>query len=116
MIAHLVLFRLKAGLSAAERAELIRAFDAGLRTIPSVRRARVGRRMLHGAGYESTAADFPYAAELEFDDVEGLQTYLRHAAHEGPAQRFFALTEATMVFDYEMVEGAAVAPAAAGWA
>lgn len=115
MIAHLVLFRLRAGLSAVERADLIQAFDAGLRTIPSVRRARVGRRVLHGAGYEPAASDFPYVAELAFDDVEGLQAYLRHAAHEGPAQRFFALTEATMVFDYEMVEGEAVAAAAASW-
>jgi len=115
VIAHLVLFRLRTDLSAADRTALIQAFDAGLRTIPSVRRASVGRRQVHGAGYEGAAPDFPYAAVLEFDDVEALQAYLRHAAHAAPAQQFFAATEATMVFDYEMVEGDAVAAAAARW-
>ncbi len=115
MIAHLVLFRLRTDLSSAERAALIQAFDAGLRTIPSVRRASVGRRQLHGAGYEGAVPDLPYAALLEFEDGDALQAYLQHAAHAAPAQQFFAATEATMIVDYEMVEGEAVAAAAAHW-
>src|SRR5207253_9999969 len=52
MIAHVVLFRPRTDVSAADRRALALAFERALRAIPSVRRCQVGRRLLHGAGYE----------------------------------------------------------------
>jgi hypothetical protein len=53
-----------------------------LREIPTVRRADVGRRVRHGAGYEAAAREpSEYFAVLAFDDLEGLRMYLEHAAH-----------------------------------
>ena len=40
---------------------------------------RIGRRVRHGAGYELSAADAAdYLVAIDFDDVVGLQAYLRH--------------------------------------
>jgi hypothetical protein len=115
VIAHVVLFTPRRNLPPAERSELARSFERALRDIPSLRRAHVGRRSLHGAGYEAAAPDYSHAAILEFDDHAGLQAYLQHSAHSEPAQRFFAAAEATQILDYEMVEGSGVADAAVGW-
>ena len=66
------------------------ALTVAIRDIPSVRRARIGRRVTHGRPYEQLMdVDYEYAAVLEFDDVDGLQAYLAHPAHEALAARFF---------------------------
>ena len=107
MIAHLVLFRLHADVPLSERRALIDAYAVALRDIPSIRRARVGRRVLMGRGYEEMMrTDFPYAAILEFDDAAGVRAYLDHPAHEEIASRFFAALADTLVYDFEM-EGSA---------
>lgn len=107
MIAHVVLFRPRPDLDASEATRLIEAFDRALRVIPSIRRARVGHRARIGAGYEQLPQpDFPYIAVLEFADVAGLQAYLQHPDHAEVGQRFFASSEATLVFDFEMESSA----------
>lgn len=109
MLAHVVLFRPRADLSAAERRLLVDALSAAIRDIPSVRRARVGRRVTHGRPYERLMrADYPYAALLEFDDLAGLEAYLRHPAHEQLAARFFESFEEALMYDYELMDGAEV--------
>ena len=106
MLAHVVLFRPKADLHAAEREALIDALSQALAEIPSIRRARIGRRVTHGRPYEQLMrADYTYLALLEFDDVGGLQAYLNHPAHEQLAARFFAAFEEALMYDYEMGEG-----------
>ena len=108
MIAHLVLFRPRPNLSDADRQALGEVLAEALRAIPSVRRARVGRRVMHGRGYEQMMrSDYPYAALLEFDDVAGLKTYLEHPAHEKLATRFFESFEDALMYDYELTEGEA---------
>jgi hypothetical protein len=103
MIAHVVLFKLRPDLSAADADLLTAALDRALRDIPSVRRAVVGERVRIGAAYEQLPQpDLPYAAIIEFDDREGLHEYLTHAAHEEVARRFWASIQETMVFDFEM--------------
>jgi hypothetical protein len=103
VVAHIVLFRPRADLAHDEAEKLIAAFDRALRTIPSLRNARVGRRTRIGAQYEQLPQpDFPYAAVLEFDDAAGLRAYLEHPEHTEVGQRFFASAEATLVFDFEM--------------
>ena len=103
MIAHVILFRLRAGVAAADRAALIKAFSAALEQIPAIRRARVGRRTRIGRSYEDMQqADFPYAAVLEFDDADGVRAYLDHPAHEEIARRFFAAISESLIHDFEM--------------
>lgn len=108
MIAHLVLFRPKPALSADERRRLADALIKAVSEIRSVRRARVGRRVRHGRPYEQLMrTDYPYAALIEFDDLEGLQAYLEHPAHEALAARFFAAFEEALIYDYALEDGAA---------
>ena len=103
MIVHMVLFRPKPDLSQADRDALVEAFTSAMREIPSVARAMVGPRVLIGAGYEAPNADaYPYAAMLEFNDLAGLQEYLKHSAHAEPARLFFAAIEASMIADYQI--------------
>lgn len=107
MIVHLVLFRPHPDIDAAARDALAEAFASAVREIPSVRRARVGRRIEHGPRYESLMrADYPYAAALEFDDLAGLQAYLQHPAHDRLAARFYETFEEALMYDFEMREGA----------
>jgi hypothetical protein len=80
--------------------------SAVLRDIPSIRRARVGRRVLTGRPYEQLMrADFSHAAVLEFDDVEGLRGYLDHPAHADLATRFFEAFEEALIYDFELIDG-----------
>lgn len=108
MIAHIVLFRPRADLSPADRQQLGDAMTTAILEIPSVRRARVGARVTHGRPYESLMrVDYTHAAILEFDDLEGLQSYLRHPAHEALASRFFASFDEGLFYDFELREGEA---------
>ena len=108
MIAHLVLFRPKPDLSKEDRRALVNAFERAVRDIPSVRAVRVGRRVIHGAGYEQSMPDTgEFLIVIDFDDVEGLQAYLRHPVHEELGVRFYQSLSSTLVYDFEAggVEG-----------
>src|SRR5262245_52496652 len=103
MIPHVILFRLREDVSTAQRQSLIDAFATALREIPSIRRARVGRRIRTGRSYEEAEQpDFLFAAVLEFDDVAGVHEYLDHSAHREIAARFFAAVDGTLIYDFEM--------------
>jgi hypothetical protein len=105
MIAHIVLFRLKPDLDEDERDGLADAVSQAAREIPSIRRARVGSRILVGRPYEqSMTTDYPYAAILEFDDLSGLRAYLDHRAHEQLGRRFFGCVEHALTYDFEIWE------------
>lgn len=106
MIAHIVFFRLRAGLPVAEREALAETFAAALRDIPTIRHAWVGRRFTHGRGYEQLMlVDYEYAAVLEFDDRPGLLAYLEHPAHKQLGERFFSASEDALMYDFELHEG-----------
>ena len=108
MIAHVVLFRPKPELSTDDRRLLVHAFERAVRDIPSVRSVRVGRRVTHGAGYEQSMPDTgEYLIVIDFDDLEGLQTYLRHPVHEELGTRFYQSLSSALIYDYEAggVEG-----------
>lgn len=108
MIAHVVLFRPRGDLSSAGRHALAEAFETALREIPSIRRARVGRRVLHGRAYEALMhVDYQYAAVLEFDDAAGLRAYLEHPAHQQLASQFFDAFEHALMYDFDLKEGTA---------
>ena len=108
MIAHVVLFRPKPELSTDERRSLVDAFERAVRAIPGVRAVRAGRRLTHGAGYEQNMPDTgEYLIVIDFDDVDGLQTYLRHPAHEELGARFNQSLSSALIYDFEVgsVEG-----------
>jgi hypothetical protein len=103
MLFHVVLFRPRPDLSPADRASLVEAFEAALERIPSIRRFHVGRRVVHGAGYEALMpVSLDYAAVIEFDDLAGLRDYLAHPAHQALGSRFMSSLEASQIFDYQM--------------
>ena len=105
MIAHVVLFRTRADLAAKERDDLIAAFETALRDIPSIRRARVGPRVVHGRSYAALMKeDYPYAAIIEFDDLRELTAYLDHPAHGELAARFFSVLEVALFYDFDLNE------------
>jgi hypothetical protein len=106
VITHVVLLRPRADLSADERAGIVDAFRTAVRTIPSIRRVRLGKRVKHGRQYEqSMHVDYEYAALLDFDNVGGLQAYLEHPAHEALATRFFQVLDDALMYDFELEEG-----------
>jgi len=106
VIAHIVLFTPKANLDLRARAALADAFRTAIAAIPSIRRARIGRRRTHGRAYEQLMReDYSHAAILEFDDLEGLMAYLEHPAHAALAGQFFAGFEKALMYDFELTEG-----------
>jgi stress responsive alpha/beta barrel protein len=106
MIAHIVLFTPKRHLPSEARQALAAAFAAAIEQIPSVRRARIGRRVTHGRPYEQLMAiDYSHAAVIEFDDVNGLNAYLNDPAHERLAAVFFASFEHALMYDFDLDEG-----------
>jgi hypothetical protein len=105
MTSHLVLFRLSRTLSDADRDAFVGAIETALTDIPTIRRATVGRRIRLGAAYDSGTEHYDYMAVLEFDDEAGLRGYLEHPLHADLGARFFASSEATLVYDFETVPG-----------
>lgn len=106
MIAHVVLFKPRADLSPDAGRQLAASFEAALKQIPSIRRARVGRRIRHGRGYEELmTVDYQYAAVLEFDDAAGLKAYLEHPAHQQLGAQFFEMFEQALMYDFDLADG-----------
>ena len=106
MIVHLVMFRPRRDLDAAGQQGLADALTAAIQQIPSVRRARVGRRVTHGRPYEQLMRDdYTHVAMLEFDDLAGLKGYLEHPVHERLGNRFFEAFEQALMYDYDVADG-----------
>jgi hypothetical protein len=102
-VSHVVLMKARADLSAADREAFVAAFERAAREIPSIRGVRVGRRVTHGAGYEAATPDAAdYLAIIDFDDVAGLQAYLRHPAHEALGALFGRLLRSGFAYDFEV--------------
>lgn len=107
MIAHVVLFRLRPDVSIDDRRALVDAWAVALNELPMIRRARVGRRVKIGRSYEAlTRLDLPFAAVLEFDNVDGLRAYLDHPAHDTIATRLFAAIAETLIYDFDVTADA----------
>jgi hypothetical protein len=107
MIAHVVLFRPKAQLSADERATFVAALEYALRNITTIKRARIGRRVTLGREYDQqNVENYPFAAILEFEDEAGLRAYLDDPAHQALGAQFYITAESAMVFDYELLDAA----------
>jgi hypothetical protein len=103
MVSHVVLMKPRPDLSATDRQALVDAFDRAIREIPSVRSVRIGRRVSHGASDEARVPDgADYLVIIDFDDLAGLQAYLRHPAHDELGARFRQSLSSALVFDYQV--------------
>jgi hypothetical protein len=105
MVAHIVLFRPKPDISSADKQAMFDALQAAAAEIPSVRRFQIGTRITHGPQYEGLMTeDYPYSAVIEFEDLSGLQTYLKHPRHQALGALFYQLLEKALAYDYAMVK------------
>ena len=113
MIVHIVLFEPKPDLSAEHQRRFFSDLQASAGAIPSVRRFRIGRRLLHGLpGYEQAMRDsYSFAAVIEFEDRGGLEAYLAHPAHRKLGEHFATAALRALAYDYEMVDAAGADPA-----
>jgi hypothetical protein len=110
MIAHVVLYEIRPDLDAGDRDRLQQAVLTAFRSIPSVRRWSIGRRLMLGFSYEAAMEPaFGYAAVVEFDGRAGLREYLDHPLHADLSALFWSCSSRTLVFDYELVAGASPA-------
>jgi hypothetical protein len=104
MVWHLVLMKPRPDLSPGDGQKLVDAFRHAVREIPTIREVRVARRVRHGAGYENRALDSAdFLVSLGFDDMQGLQRYLDHPAHEEVAARFNQSLSSALIYDFESV-------------
>jgi hypothetical protein len=103
VITHVVVLKPRANLPSRDRAAFVEAFERAVREIPTVRAVRAGRRVTHGALYERAAPDAAdFMIQIDFEDLAGLQTYLRHPAHEAVSAAFGRLLDSGWVYDFEM--------------
>jgi hypothetical protein len=106
MIAHVILFKPKPGLSPADRSAILRTLTSASAEIPGIRQLRVGRRIRHGLpGYEQMMReDFEFLVIIEVDTVEALKAYLQHPAHAALATHFTQSAATALAYDYDLVE------------
>jgi hypothetical protein len=103
MIAHVVLMKPRPDLSSEDRRAFMAAFDRALREIPSIRGVRIGRRVEHGAAYEQMSPDSAdVLAVIDFDDFDGLATYLRHPAHQQLGALFYDSISSGAAYDFQI--------------
>ncbi len=103
---HLVLFTPRPNLTSSERVALVQSFERAIQEIPSVKRARVGQRVVTGRPYEKLMKQhYDYSAILEFDNRAGFEAYLKHPVHAELSERFFSAFETALMYDYEIKQG-----------
>jgi stress responsive alpha/beta barrel protein len=110
MIAHVVLFSPKPDLPQADRRALLDALVVAAAAIPSIKRFRVGKRVKHWLpGYEQMMRDdYEFAAIIEFNDMDGLKTYLGHSSHAVIGEHFTESASRSLAYDYELVDASDV--------
>jgi hypothetical protein len=110
VIVHLVLFRPKQALSAAEREALITALRQAIADIPQICRATVGRRvLLNRPGYETQMTEhYEYSAVIEFETEADLRSYLDHPAHVELGRLLYTAADAVLAYDFEAVDPVAL--------
>jgi hypothetical protein len=108
VISHVVLFRPRPNLSAAERQSLITALHNAVDSIPQIKHATIGKRVfLNRPGYETQMAEhYEYSAILEFDSEADLRLYLDHPAHDLLGKLLFTSADAVLAYDFTSVVAA----------
>lgn len=104
MIAHIVLFEPKPGISVEHRGQFLKTLRQTMEGVPGIQRARVGRIFSLGLLPESTGGQltYSYAAVLEFADREALDVYFKHPAHDVLRSQFWELCLRTLIADADI--------------
>ena len=104
-VTHVVLLRPKPSLTAAEREALLDAMQHAFTSIAEIRRVRIGKRRQLGRSYEAMmTGNYEFLCVIEFDDEAALRAYLDHPAHAELGRLFYVSSEASLVYDFNMVE------------
>jgi hypothetical protein len=111
VIAHIVLFDVKEGLTTERLRLFARMFSLHAKLIPGIRRVTVGRSMPDGPVYYPSigVSTYQLAAVLEFDDKQGLDGYLKHPLHVELGRSLWEVSERAAVVDIETLDLEAVA-------
>lgn len=106
MIAHIVLFQPKTGLTMAERRSFARSVARMCLSSPWIVRSTVGRRTTIDAGYDRIFGDttYEFAAVLEFDGPESAVSYLASPDHAELGRLFWECCERTVVTEIDVVD------------
>ena len=106
MISHIVLFEPKPDLSSSDVLGFAQQLRAAMTSVPSVRRAMVGRRVDVSPGHDRNFGDatYSFSAVVEFDDSKGLIDYLRHPQHAKLGRLFWLHCARTVVLEVEAVD------------
>jgi hypothetical protein len=108
VLLHIVLFRPRAGLGAADRESLVAAIERAYREIAVITRFRVGRRTALEASYAGPMPDYPFAALVELQDERALAEYLSDPAHQELARTFWQTSDSALAYDYRLLEAGEV--------
>src|SRR6186997_1130093 len=105
VIAHVVLFRPRATLTAEQRQSLVNALRTAVEGISEIKRATIGTRiLLNRPGYETQMAEhYEYSAILEFDSEADLRAYLDHPSHNNLGRLLFTSAQAVLAYDFTHV-------------
>jgi len=106
VIAHVVLFTPRRGLSADESRSFAQSIVETFRQVGSLERATVGRSVDIDAGYQRNFGDktYEFAAVLEFKDRAGLVGYLNHPLHKELGALFWRHCESTVIVEIEATD------------
>lgn len=106
MILHVVLYQPKPSATPEELSELVSALEVASRKIPSIRQVRIGRAIDLGFSYFSWSKDqnLLNIAVFEFEDVNGLKSYLAHEDHKKLAALFWSTCDQPTIIDVSAVD------------
>jgi Stress responsive A/B Barrel Domain len=106
MIAHIVLFSAKDGLDEVLRRAFAQSVVETMKSIPSVRSARIGMALNVDPGHERQMGDatYEFAAVIEFDDRTGLVAYLNDPRHAELGRLFWTSCQRTVVSEVEYID------------
>jgi len=106
VISHIVLFNPKDGLTDQEVRLFAQQLHETMKTIPTVLRATVGRRIdvqSEGSRFFGDMA-YRYSAVIEFADRDDLVAYLTHPLHRELGRKFWEFCASTVVTEVETAD------------
>ena len=103
MVAHIVLFNPKLGLTPDQLRSFAQSVQDVTRQISTVRRALVGRAVHVVPSYPRSLGDqtYEFAAILEFDGIAELTDYLEHPSHRVLGRLFWDYCGSAVVMEAE---------------
>jgi len=106
VISHIVLFTPKDGLTAGQTLLFAQQLQLTMGSVPSVRRATVGRRVEIDSGSTRSFGDtaYQFSAVVEFDGISGLLEYLSHPLHHELGRLFWEHCSATAILEVDAVD------------